>query len=160
MKLPSRSFISGFLTGCTTSIVLLVLLIAGLIMSVRARAAGSVQSLPPPPPFFIGRIPRPNLGPGQFSVVGQVTDIQDTRLTVKQPNDQNQTVILTSEVVIQRGLDKIRVQDIHIGDRILAIGTRGDNDDEIVAKALRIIRPREKEEKPTPQPQDNPQKTR
>ncbi|MSP12420.1 MAG: hypothetical protein EXR62_05625 [Chloroflexi bacterium] len=129
-------------------------------MSVRARAASSGQLQPSPPPFFLGRIPQPDLGAGQFSVVGQITDIQETQLTVKQPNNQIQTVTLTSDTVIQRGFDKIRIQDIHIGDRIVAIGTRGDNDNEIIVKAIRIIRSRDKEERPTPQPQDQQQKTK
>lgn len=71
-------------------------------------------------------------------IAGEIISIADSKIVIKDPDSQENTVSVSDETLIKRGKDTISINDLKNGDRIVVMGRPGD-DGTVSADLVRVF---------------------
>ncbi|MDD5110664.1 MAG: DUF5666 domain-containing protein [Patescibacteria group bacterium] len=140
--------------GIGLLIVLLVVFRAGMYVGLRQaafsyRGGGDFSRMSDRPPrmFFRDFVGQDFVA--SHGIMGMVTKIENTSITIKGPGDAEKTLTVDDQTTIRRGMETLQIADLKLNDRIVVIGSP-NNDGTIQAKLIRVIDPSEEPRMPFP----------
>ena len=90
--------------------------------------------------------------PGEFieghGTFGEIIKINDSDLIVKGQGDVEKVIIITKDTTIEKGREKIKKEELKVGDRVVIIGSPNEQG-QIEAKLIRVFSEEETKALPT-----------